>query len=858
MASKYVAIALAVWLTSAVFLGIPASAAPQHVVGGGIRGPGGIVDPGPTNPANAAGVAFYLTNQPFPRIIGADSFTPADGTDPALFAKDVGAVWNWTNGDSLVVVAETRRGVSGWTGVNYTTSLDALLQSGPPIQDIGDGTLEALPTLTLLIGSDWVNVTWTGLTDANGNLVSYEVYRGNAPGGPFGRLATSPQRANAYHNDTGLAVGRYCYQIAVNYRADGSGSLYETSGRSETVCRVLAGIPPTIQNTNPANGASSVAATANIVVTFSEAMNTATVTWTINPTVTLTPAWSGGNTILTLSHATAFVDCTSYQVGIPTGLDLDGDSLVPGPVPNPWTFTTTCPAPFVTLTSPANGATMVRRDRPVVITFSEAMNTATVTVSFTPTVSANPCVWSVGDTVCTVTHSGFTGGTTYTVDVAGQDPDGNALVAGPVPRPWSFTTNNPPTAVLTAPPVGVCRSGGASLSISWTMSDAETAVGSLRVWLNYTDGVTTSPIAGPLTGLPSPATFAWTTPTIDANVQVLVEVVDGAGEKAQLISPAVRIDSTAPTAVLTSPAPGATDVPTDAPVVLTFSEAMNQTATEPAVTFAPTVSGLTYTWSGSDTVLTIDHAAFQTGLLYTVTVGTAAKDTCSPGLGLASAYSAQFTTGAGVKAPKPPTNLRVTSATATAIALAWDAPTQYTDNSTLPEAEISGYEVYRSTSATGQRTRITTTTAKTYIDTNVVAGTEYFYWVKAVDSQSRVSDFSAMTSARAGTVTEEGLNPLVILIPLIVVLLLIGAFLLMRRKKPEAEPSMERPPRREAPPEEPLEEEGALEEAVEEPLEEAPAEEPAEETEAKFMPCPNCGTMVKPTDAECFVCGTKL
>ena len=44
-------------------------------------------------------------------------------------------------------------------------------------------------------------------------------------------------------------------------------------------------------------------------------------------------------------------------------------------------------------------------------------------------------------------------------------------------------------------------------------------------------------------------------------------------------------------------------------------------------------------------------------------------------------------------------------------------------------------------------------------------------------------------------------------------------------------------------------------ETAEEPAEEAGK---AEEGGEKFVPCPNCGTMVKPTDAECFVCGAKL
>jgi hypothetical protein len=44
---------------------------------------------------------------------------------------------------------------------------------------------------------------------------------------------------------------------------------------------------------------------------------------------------------LTLTHTTPFATCTAYTVQI-FGNDRDSNALVAGPVPNPWTFTTTC------------------------------------------------------------------------------------------------------------------------------------------------------------------------------------------------------------------------------------------------------------------------------------------------------------------------------------------------------------------------------------------------------------------------------------------------------------------------------------------------------------------------------------
>src|SRR3990170_991289 len=157
MAKKHVAIAMAVWLTWAAFLAPPANALPNHIVAGGVYPMGA----GAGNPANAANLWFYSTSQPsFAILSPADSYTPADATNPALFAKDVGASWNWNDGDTVMAVAETLRGVSGWTGVNYTASRLDTLRVGPTTQDIGDMTVVAYPTLARTFGVDWINVAW--------------------------------------------------------------------------------------------------------------------------------------------------------------------------------------------------------------------------------------------------------------------------------------------------------------------------------------------------------------------------------------------------------------------------------------------------------------------------------------------------------------------------------------------------------------------------------------------------------------------------------------------------------------------------------------------------------------------------
>lgn len=845
MTNRFVAIALAVWMISAAFLGLAATAAPPHVVAGGLFGPGVAI--GPTNPANAAGFVFYSVNQPAYPLIAGSGFIPANGVDPVLWSEDVGATWTWTPGDEVVVVAETRRGVNGWTDTNRTSSIDGFLQAGPSLQDFGNGTLEALPTLTATAGVDYVQVSWSPLLDANLNVVSYEVFHAVSCAGPWTTsVARVPQGATPSTNQTGLGPGMHCYAVGANYRRDLAGGVYTTFGLSEPVGRTIVDLPPRVTSTSPTNGQINVALASDVVVTFSERMNTGTVTWTIGGGIVLASSWnSPADTIATLTHVTQFAACSPYTVQITAGNDMTGNALVGGGAPNPFTFTAFCPSPFISTTTPAQGATQVRTDATVVIQFSKPMNNATLAVTFV----AHTRTWNpTNDRVTLRPTTALTGGILYTVTVtAAQDTGGNALVAGPVPNPWTFTTNRLPTATLTLAS-GLCVTGGFDLNIPWTMNDTETTPANLDVTLSWI-GVSSGPIVGPLAGLTSP--YPWTTPLVNGNVQVLLNVADVPGQSAQDNSANVRIDTIAPTVSSLLPADQATNVATDAMIQITFSEAMGRAATQAAILIAPPPTGTaSYTWSLGDTVLNITGLSFQPTTRYTITVRTGARDACSPGIVLGAERTSQFTTGAGPKTPNAPTGLAA-SASGTAIQLTWARPTAYSDGSQFQLSDVDVYIVFRAASATATPVQINTSATPTYLDTKVTAGVHYWYSVKVRDRQNRESAYSAPPlEATAPSGAPEPFPVWVLLIPIIVVLLIVGIWL-MRRKKPEAVIAPAKAP----PPEEPSGE--GVPREQEAPPEESPPE-PASERSGEFLACPNCGTMVKPTDAECFVCGAKL
>ena len=238
-----------------------------------------------------------------------------------------------------------------------------------------------------------------------------------------------------------------------------------------------AGALPFIVSTDPPNRAINVPVTTNIVVTFSEAMTTATCL--INPNIALVASWSVGNTVLTLTHVLPFATSTTYTVNC-TGQDSDGNDLVPGPVANPWSFTTVgLVPPEIMGTIPPNGAVGVPLNQDIVITFSEAMDVVTVSCTISPPGISFTTAWTLGNTVLTLSHATpFAASTTYTVNCTGKDMDGNDLIPGSVPNPWSFTTL---TIVTLQPPGGLqaTRFGTTTVRLAWR---AVTGAASYRIY----------------------------------------------------------------------------------------------------------------------------------------------------------------------------------------------------------------------------------------------------------------------------------------------------------------------------------------------------------------------------------------
>ena len=249
--------------------------------------------------------------------------------------------------------------------------------------------------------------------------------------------------------------------------------------------------PPTVTSKSPTSGATGVAVGSSITATFSEAVQSATVTGT-----TFTLKNSAGTSIagtVTYDSATktatftpsappGLAYSTSYTASLSNGIkDIAGNGLTPNPTR--WSFTTARDtiSPTVSTKAPLAGATGVAVSSSVTATFSEAVQSSTVTgTTFTLKNSAGT---GIAGTV-TYNAASFTAtfkpsaalaySTSYTASLSNgiKDIAGNGLT--PNPTRWSFTTARDtisPTVSTKAPLAGA-TGVAVSSSVTATFSEA--------------------------------------------------------------------------------------------------------------------------------------------------------------------------------------------------------------------------------------------------------------------------------------------------------------------------------------------------------------------------------------------------
>lgn len=227
-------------------------------------------------------------------------------------------------------------------------------------------------------------------------------------------------------------------------------------------------VAPRVSYTSPASAATAAPLNTQVLATFTEAMDPATVT---AATFTLSHGATAFPGVVSYASLTAtFVPSGNLEPGmgytatIATGAkDLAGNALQSNFL---WSFSTgqaadTTP-PRVTSTSPISDATDVAVNRDISVTFSEPMDPATVTAaSVTLMQGSTPLTGLVtyaGLTAVLNPYTNFDSDTGYTVTVTtgAMDLAGNALAAN---FGWNFHTGQAPdtlapTVTATSPAAG--------------------------------------------------------------------------------------------------------------------------------------------------------------------------------------------------------------------------------------------------------------------------------------------------------------------------------------------------------------------------------------------------------------------
>ncbi|MET0591813.1 MAG: Ig-like domain-containing protein [Polyangiaceae bacterium] len=303
--------------------------------------------------------------------------------------------------------------------------------------------------------------------------------------------------------------------------------------------------------------------------------------------------------------------------------------------------------PTIVDTIPAHSATAVAVTTTVTVNFSKAMNPSSVTLSIAPSVPLGTAIWNPDYTsIAFSPPSAFAASTMYTVTVTGQDTAGRALTGT---NSFAFTTGagadtTAPQITSTTPAnnaTGVAASSAITIVFSEPMdvgSIVVTPVPDIPLGVAVFNTQNTQVTFTPTTAL-TPSTLY--TLTVAGQDPARNKLPSSAGFAFTTAQPPV---TTPPTVVSVAPPAGATGVPSNSSLVITFSEAMNIGATTNAISVSPAITCTGgWSWNVAQTTTTcVPTTPLAYTTTYTVSVSAAAVDLANNAL---TAYSSTFTTG---------------------------------------------------------------------------------------------------------------------------------------------------------------------------------------------------------------------
>jgi methionine-rich copper-binding protein CopC len=380
---------------------------------------------------------------------------------------------------------------------------------------------------------------------------------------------------------------------------------------------------PTLTSSAPVSGAASVAVNSKIKLTFSEKMDTASVTVVADPNSDLgDPTWDAAGINLSLNPPITLETSSAYTLTI-NGKDAAGNVLAETDVrfitaddsnPPPPADTT---APTIVSSSPDDGNSGVAINANILITFSEAMNPGSVAVSISPSVGLGAAAFKTGNnTVEFNPPSDLAGNTNYTVTVDGKDVAGNDLTGSS-----SFSFKTASIADTTAPGIPqnvVAEAGDSQIKFTWSTNTEPDLKGYTIYYSNNASNLSSSVFVA------KPGTSKTLTGLTNGEIYFYqLEAEDGSGNRSgrTITKNATPKDTTAPRLLSSSPASGAVNVPASSKVVFNFSESMNTTTSRPIRPCVPLSNrpdascGVadTIVWDNDNKRLTISYTGSRIG-----------------------------------------------------------------------------------------------------------------------------------------------------------------------------------------------------------------------------------------------------
>jgi hypothetical protein len=387
------------------------------------------------------------------------------------------------------------------------------------------------------------------------------------------------------------------------------------------------GTPPEVDSTDPAHTEDNVAMESDIILTFDEAMNITSLSYTIESDPGgISLVWGASNMSATISHSD-FLSGSRYWVNITAGKDLAGNNL--DTLPYSFYFDTIDFSSTATATGPTGGPTNISI---ISISYTTTNNPAGVELYYTMN-TTSPYQWILIET--------------------DRPPDGSYMFTLPDDGSYGWNAvasdESPPTPT-DAPEVGYYIYDGTSPEITDIEPD-NGATGIARghlIVISFDEKMNKSSLQCTLRPTPGMYFIFWNEEgdnvilsheSFDPNTRYWINITSGkdlAGNHLDSLPysfyfDTIIMDVSAPSVVSTSPS--GTDVDIASNIVITFSEAMNTESVDNAFSFTDGttiwyISDGAVTWNATNETMTFDPSLnLNYSTTYNVTLSSVAKDT---------------------------------------------------------------------------------------------------------------------------------------------------------------------------------------------------------------------------------------